>query len=219
MGTIDKAWEEIHSSRDWGQYPSEHVIRFVARNYYNKKRDEVKILDFGIGGGAHTWYLAREGFDTYGFDGSPSAVRKTEARLARENLKAKLICATGQDVEYERSSFDAVIDSCCIYANVIDDILSMYKKVFSFLKEGGKFLTIAFGKKTSGYGSGRKIEDDTYTDMTEGNLVNRGTTHFYTKHDFISILENTGFRNVKCDVDLYTDGRSEVELLIASGDK
>ena len=51
MGTIDKAWEEIHSSRDWGQYPSEHVIRFVARNYYNKKRDEVKILDFGIGGG------------------------------------------------------------------------------------------------------------------------------------------------------------------------
>ena len=104
-GSIDPVWEEIHSTQEWGQYPSEHVIRFVARNYYKKDRRSVKILDFGGGGGAHTWYLAREGFDVYGFDGSPSAVRKAEAKLAREHLSAHLCCATGQDVSYEDDFF------------------------------------------------------------------------------------------------------------------
>ena len=59
-----------------GEYLSEHVIRFVARNYYNTDRSKVRILDFGCGQGAHTWYLAREGFDTYAFDGSSSAIKK-----------------------------------------------------------------------------------------------------------------------------------------------
>jgi len=105
-GKIDDVWEKIHSSREWGgAYPTEHVIRFVARNYYKRKRKSVKILDFGIGGGAHTWYLAREGFDTYGFDGSPSAVKRVQARLARENLAANIFCAKGQDVEYKKNFF------------------------------------------------------------------------------------------------------------------
>ena len=51
-GTIDPAWEKIHSTREWGQYPSEHIIRFVARNYYAKDRPSIKICDFGMGGGA-----------------------------------------------------------------------------------------------------------------------------------------------------------------------
>ncbi len=38
--------------------------------------------------GAHTWYLAREGFDVYAFDGSKSAVAKAAQRLEKEHLKA-----------------------------------------------------------------------------------------------------------------------------------
>lgn len=61
--SFDQSWEEIHAKRIWGGYPSEHVIRFVARNFYGvQNRDCVRILDFGCGAGAHTWYLVREGF-------------------------------------------------------------------------------------------------------------------------------------------------------------
>ena len=49
--SIDPIWEEIHSRQEWGQYPSEHVIRFIASNYYRAlDRNAVKILDFGCGG-------------------------------------------------------------------------------------------------------------------------------------------------------------------------
>ena len=83
---MDNIWNEIHETQAWGSYPSEHVIRFFARNYYSKERDKVKILDFGCGGGAHTWYLAREGFDVYAFDGAEAAVKKQE-----QNWKMKIL--------------------------------------------------------------------------------------------------------------------------------
>lgn len=49
--SFDNYWEQVHSRTEWGQYPTEHVIRFIARNYYNKNRKEIRILDFGCGGG------------------------------------------------------------------------------------------------------------------------------------------------------------------------
>lgn len=69
---------KIHSTQEWGRYPSETVIRFITRNYYKAEREKIKILDFGCGAGAHTWNLAREGFDEYAFDGSKSAMDKAE---------------------------------------------------------------------------------------------------------------------------------------------
>lgn len=81
MKSFSEEWEKIHSTQEWGRYPSETVIRFIARNYYKTEREKIKILDFGCGAGAHTWYLAREGFDVYAFDGSKSAVDKAEKYL------------------------------------------------------------------------------------------------------------------------------------------
>ena len=86
MKSFDETWEEIHATQEWGKYPSESVIRFAARNYYKSDRKDVKILDFGCGGGSHTWYLAREGFDVYAFDGSQSAVKNVKVRLEQEGL-------------------------------------------------------------------------------------------------------------------------------------
>ena len=51
MKSFDDIWETIHATEEWGKYPSEPVIRFVARNYYNKDRRCIKMLDFGCGGG------------------------------------------------------------------------------------------------------------------------------------------------------------------------
>lgn len=33
--SFNQEWETVHSTQEWGMYPTEHVIRFIARNYYN----------------------------------------------------------------------------------------------------------------------------------------------------------------------------------------
>ena len=108
MNTHD-AWEQIHQSKVWGGYPTEHIIRFMARNYYSLERTRVKVLDFGCGAGAHTWYLAREGFDTYAFDISETAVKRLRNRLETEGLRANVIAADGMNMPYEDEFFDVII--------------------------------------------------------------------------------------------------------------
>ena len=107
--SFDEYWEKVHRKTECGQYPTEHVIRFIARNYYNTERMNTRILDFGCGGGAHTWYLAREGFDVYAFDGSESAICKLDARLQREHLKADLRVRDALLLDYPNEYFDGSI--------------------------------------------------------------------------------------------------------------
>ena len=52
MKSFSEEWEKIHSTQEWGRYPSETVIRFIARNYYKTEREKIKILDLGCGAGA-----------------------------------------------------------------------------------------------------------------------------------------------------------------------
>ncbi len=211
--SIDPIWEKIHSSQSWGAYPSEHVIRFVARNYYSAdNRKAIKILDFGCGQGAHTWYLSREGFDTYAFDGSESAVKKAEERLAKEGLSAHFSVMDGSSLEYESEYFDAVIDNVCIYANKMDDIKIMYKEVYRVLKPGGKIFTSVFGDKLEGCTTGKEIEKGTYTDIQEGVLANRGTTHVFTGEELKDVLSATGFVSINCDEINYTDNGHMVHM-------
>lgn len=217
--SMDGIWNEIHRERVWGGYPAEHVIRFVARNYYKTDRSRVKILDFGCGAGAHTWFLAREGFDTYAFDGSPYAVENAGKKLEKENLHADFRVFDGLNVEYEDAFFDAVIDNVCIYANTLPNIKRMYGNAYRILKTGGKLLTVCFGKGTHGYGLGKEIEADTYTDIPDGPLHNRGVSHFFDKEDVERVLKDIGYKNIITDTMLYSDNGLLVQQLAVRASK
>lgn len=219
MKSFDTAWEEIHATQEWGKYPSEPVIRFVARNYYKTDRESVKILDFGCGGGSHTWYLAREGFDVYGFDGSQSAVKKVEEMLRKEGLSADVRVRDALELDYEEGFFDCVIDSATIYANKLENILNMYRKIYDMLKQGGKLFSISFTTGTTGYGTGKELEKNTFCDITEGNLEGRGTAHFYEDGELKGMLEEIGFQNVEVDCLRYTDRGNVVEQFLVQAEK
>ena len=104
------------------------------------------------------------------FDGSESAVRKAEDRLAKEGLSAHFFVMDGSSLEYESETFDAVIDSACIYANKMDNIKKMYLEAYRVLKPGGKFFTTVFGEKLEGCKSGNVIKKGTFIDIQEGVL-------------------------------------------------
>ena len=214
-----EAWEKIHSSREWGGYPSEHVIRFIARNYYNKKRAEVKILDFGCGSGANTWFLAREGFDTYAFDISESAINNLNNRMEKEGLSVNSLVSDGLALPYEDEMFDAIVDNVSIFSNPKDDIISMYKKCYDLLTNGGKFITIVFGKDTTGYGTGNEIEPGSYEGIEAGPIQGLGIRHFFDREELLDCLQQAGFTDVRIEKAFYTDNGSNVSQFLAICEK
>lgn len=200
MRTFDNIWEEVHKEREWGKYPSEDIIRFVARNYYGKKRNEIKVLDIGCGQDANTWYLAKEKFDAYGFDGSESAVKKAKKRLENEGLSAELIVADAANLPYKDNFFDCIIDGAVIYANTIDGIETILKEMYRVNKVGGKiFSTGLFNLKTTGHGSGEKLETNTERNLKDGALSGLGTVHFFNHDEIFKLWSEAGFKDIKID--------------------
>lgn len=210
MNTFDNQWEKVHASRDWGRYPSEEIIRFVARNYYKKDRKKIKILDAGCGTGAVTWYIAREAFDAYGFDASESAIIKAKNRMEEEKVIAELQLADSSNMPYEDSFFDAVIDTGMIGGSRIDGISRSLKECYRVLKIGGKlFSTALFKREMTGYGTGEQLEEHTFRNIVEGSLSGIGTIHFFDKNEIYDLWTEAGFKNIKIDYNERSDNNGQ----------
>src|SRR5579872_6053760 len=112
-------WDLVFAQRsEWSKYPSENVIRFVARNWYNAAdRKRVRLLDLGSGPGSNTWYMAREGFSVSAVDGSPQAMALLRARLRGDRLTAELKVADYVKLPWPNDFFDGAIDHASIMHN------------------------------------------------------------------------------------------------------
>ena len=222
MKSFDATWEKVHIAQEWGKYPSEEVIRFVARNFYSKVRNQVRILDAGCGQGSVTWYLSREGFDVFAFDGSQTAIAKAKERLDKEGLKANFFVGDALNFEYDNAYFDGIIDSAMICANRTAHIKVILKECFRVLKRGGKiFSTGLFKIGMTGYGCGKKIEEHTYKDIDKGNLAGIGTVHFFDEEQIKALWTEAGFDDIKIDSLERTDrgGNTTVSYFMVEAQK
>ena len=138
-------WEQIFSKKEWGKYPSESVIRFIARNFYNAKdRNKISILELGLGTGANLWFCAREGFKVSGIEWSKTGVERFKTRMQNENLSTQIAqLEIGDYLEkldnFKDESFDAVIDVASLCCNDREKTRAIFQKAFKKLKAGGKF--------------------------------------------------------------------------------
>jgi ubiquinone/menaquinone biosynthesis C-methylase UbiE len=188
--SFDTRWEDIFTKQKWGKYPCEEVIRFIARNFFKEpKREKIKILDLGCGGGATSWFLAREGFDCYGIDGSSSAIKQCKELLKQDNLNAKFQVGDFQKLDFSNDYFDAVCDLNSIQHNDISSIKKIYSEINRVLKPGGPFFSMCLNNSTTTKAEDKEIEPGTYSSLS---ILNQPVTvHLFSRnvlevllHDF-----------------------------------
>jgi ubiquinone/menaquinone biosynthesis C-methylase UbiE len=179
ISSWDPAWENVFRSQEWGKYPPEYVIRFVARNWYSASdRKKVRLFDLGCGGGACSWYMAREGFSVSGIDGSESAIDRATQRMESEGLHADLRVGDFTQLPWPDDSFDGVIDNVTLYCNPFENCRQTVAEVKRVLKPGGKFLSVNFTDRTWGYGLGEQVQSGTFTGIREGPFLGKGLALF-----------------------------------------
>jgi SAM-dependent methyltransferase len=188
MKAWDPLWDEIFKNKEWGKYPTEELIRFIATNYYKTScRNEIRILDLGCGYGSATWYLCREGFKVSALDGSPTAISLLRERLNREGLDADLSVADASELPYPDNYFDCVVDLVCLMCNDYNDTKKIIEEVYRVLKKGGRFFSYTPQVGCWGYGIGVPVGHNTYKNSSEGPFAHMGTVRFSSEEDILDL--------------------------------
>lgn len=184
MSSWDNTWDSVYQSREWGKYPSEDIIRFVARNYYKvQDRRKIRILDIGCGTGSCSWYLAREGFSVTGIDGSATAVEILKKRFKEENLPGDFFQGDLSSLNCDNDFFSAVIDQEALSCNSISNTKQILREVHRVLQPHGLFFSVTFAQGSWGDGKGVPVDDYTFKDITEGPCANIGTVRFIPEEE------------------------------------
>lgn len=215
-------WEEIFASSDWGKYPPEELVRFVARNYYRApERQKVRILDLGCGTGACTWFLAREGFDAVGIDGSTSAIRKAKERFDREGVRGTFLTGDVLNVGhfFEAGSFDAVIDVGCFQCNRLPAIEKIIDGACGLLKPGGRLFSICVAFDDYSYPLGKEVEERTYVEAPEGPIHGRGLNHYSTPEDLRMLYSRFSRLNIEWSARSFGNGSGHYKNWIVEAEK
>jgi ubiquinone/menaquinone biosynthesis C-methylase UbiE len=149
------------------RYPSEELIRFLARNFFKltpEERVRISILDAGCGSCSNLWAIAREGFEAHGLDLSPEALRLGQQVLAEWGVKAQLKVGDLLRLPYDRESFDAVVDVFSSYVLNVTQLKEYLGEVARVLKTGGKFFLFAPSVESDAfknYAPAKKIDEFT----------------------------------------------------------
>lgn len=203
-------WDKLFQ-REFGKYPAEHLIRFVAQNFYHKQRHTIRILEVGCGPGANIWYLSREGFDAYGIDGSAVAIEQAQKRLFSEGLKGTLCIGDIANLTYENDFFDAVIDNECIYSNTLFDTHLILHNIQRVLKRGGLFFSRTFSHNMYVGNDAQQVGPLEFKEATDGPIAHTGYFRLIDKKGIAS-LYGTYFNLESIDKMDYTRNNGSVTV-------
>jgi len=202
----DPKWDQIFSSQEWGKYPSEHIIQFIARNFYKineENRKHIKILEVGCGTGANLWFIAREGFSAFGVDGSEVGIEKARKRMSNEGLDVSLNIADIIDLPFPDMFFDAVIDNECIYSNSYENSDIIMKEIFRTMKSDGMFYSRTFSDSMYiGNTSAPNINLE-YSNVSSGPLEGKGFVRLSSR-ETIKSLYGKYFKILSIDYSEYS---------------
>ena len=185
-------WEENYRKGRYNEYPHDIIVSAVARNYYKyEDRNAIKILDLGCGGGNNTVFLAEQGFDTYGIDGVPTAIKITKKRLEMKNLPASLKIGEFDNLPYGDNFFDCIIDRQSIsFGSPPHKIKNIINEIHRVLKFDGRYVGLLTNIENPNMKYGKEVDKNTYTNFSGGNLVESGLTHFFTEDEILSFFGN-----------------------------
>lgn len=167
-------WEGIFKSK--GRVFDKPQKELVALVKTFKSANVKKILDLGCGSGRHTVMLAKEGFELYSSDESPTAVNMTRQWLEKEALSANLQqFSCYEKFPFADSFFDAVISTRVIYHNYHEKVLFCISEISRVTKSGGFiFLMVPDQRYKNRDIVLKQVEDHTFVPETGDEI---GTPH------------------------------------------
>ena len=125
--------------KDW--YPKKEKVIDEDMPLLEKEfraNNVLKILDLGCGTGRHTIYFTERGFEVYGFDFAPEAIKRAKERLRKRGLQAFLkVWNARKKFPYQNEFFDGVLVIRVIHHYPTKIIKKIVKEIERVTKKNG----------------------------------------------------------------------------------
>jgi ubiquinone/menaquinone biosynthesis C-methylase UbiE len=190
-----KSWEKNYQNGRANKYPFDEVVSFVLSSYLDNNKEQYRILDMGCGGGNHVKFLADEGFDYYGVDGSDISIELSK-KLLGQNFTQKLEVADFTCLPYEDNFFDGLIDRQSMGHNAKHDIIKILSEIYRVLKKGGKYHGHVFGLNDDGFLHGEHIGSNDFKNFRSGHFLKAHLVHAFDHKELTEIFATFSEVNV-----------------------
>ena len=189
--TFDINWEKnIYSkAHQINKYPYGELVSVFFNSLKflknNTERKNINVLELGCGAGNNLWFIAEQGFNVFGVDGSKTACEYAKKSLVDRRLKGQIHHAYFDNLPFEDNSFDIIVDRTATYCGTLQNIKQWWDEANRVLKKNGLVISFMFTdksphlkriKKEKYYAE--KIEHNTYTNINNGTFKNTGVIHF-----------------------------------------
>ncbi|MCX7845173.1 MAG: class I SAM-dependent methyltransferase [Dictyoglomaceae bacterium] len=179
-----KGWDWYQIKEEKWDIPSEDIYYLLYRWKNLGKR---KFLDLGCGKGRHALFFAKNSFEVYALDISPSGIELLKEKARSENLEIFTTVSDMLSLPYENEFFDCILSYHAIYHTHKEGLKRAISEVYRVLKRDGEFYVTFNSKFSKSYGNPNNIvlEDGTII-KKEGKEA--GIPHYYIDKEEIFIL-------------------------------
>ena len=131
------------------------------------------MLDVGCGTGENALYLAHLGFEVWGIDAAPTAIKKAKEKARKRGITVNFLVSDALKLQSLRTNFDTIID-CGLFHVLSDEERPIFaSSLASALFPGGKYFMLCFSEHEPGsYGPRRVAQAEIWATFGEGWKIN-----------------------------------------------
>jgi tellurite methyltransferase len=195
-------WDELFKREEFRRRePYPRVSEFAQ---LLKERAARRVLDLGCGTGRHLILLAKEGFEVYGLDISPTGLEEARRWLEEEGLRAELKEGDMTSLPYPEGFFDGAISIHVIYHGTLEQMRKAIGELHRTLRPGGLALLTFQSRRSYRYGRGVELEPHTFApDVGPDAGIPH---HFSDLRELGELLEEFIVRELRLVERLHEDG-------------
>jgi SAM-dependent methyltransferase len=146
------------------------------------------LLDLGSGDGQFLIKMAKNGFNLYGAEISPTAIELSKVRAIEQGIDLTIYEGSVVDYELPKDKFDLVVDSLCFHCIIGDDRGKFLTNVRSSLKNSGIFIGATMCGKIPKELKGQ-------FEVVDNTLIRNGVAGRYIgkSDEILKEIKNSGF--------------------------
>jgi SAM-dependent methyltransferase len=188
-------WDELFKRDEFRwKNPDQQVIELAARLGTD---GAPCFLDLGCGAGRHLFYLAKQGFKTFGLDASENGLEHARRWLEQGGLEAGLVKADMVRVPYRDGFFDALISIHVIQHQSLDGIRKTAGEIRRVLRSGGLAYLTFPSRRDRRCGQGKEIEPFTF--IAEAGPDSGVPHHYASLAEIEWLFEGFALRRVELE--------------------